>query len=99
MQNTQKQTNKQRKHIYMTYIYVFQALYMHICLAYMHIWQYIPLCTVRTTYIYIYICMQHETLNNHAQATDTAGSSSPHSITIQHSPPEATEGFYQETSR
>ena len=39
--------------------------------------------------------MQHKTLNNHAQATDTAGSSSQHSIMIQQSPPEATEGFYQ----
>ena len=101
MQNTQTQTNKHRKHIYMTYIYIFQALYMHICPAYTHIWQYIPLYTVCAayTYIYIYIYMQCKTLYNHAQATEAAGSSSQHSITIQQSPPEATEGFYQETSR
>ena len=83
----------------MTYIYVYKAPYMHICPAYMHIWQYILLHTAHAAYIYIYIYMQRKTLNNHAQATDTAGSSSQHSITIQQSPPEATKGFYQETSR
>ena len=33
------------------------------------------------------------------KATDTTGSSSQHGIMIQQSPLEATEGFYQETSR
>ena len=73
----------------MTYIYVFQAPYMHICPAYMHIWQYILLRTVHQTvhtiyiYIYIYIYICSETLNNRMQATDAAGSSSQHSIMIQ----------------
>ena len=49
------------------------------CPNYMHIWQYILLNTAHAAYIYI----QHEILNNHAQATDTAGSSSKHRITIQ----------------
>ena len=78
----------------MTYINVFKALYMQICPAYMHIWQYILLCIAHTAYIY----MQCKTLNNCAQATEASGSSSQHSITIQKSPPEATKGFYQETS-
>ena len=43
--------------------------------------------------------MQHETLNNHVQATITTGSCSQHGTTIQQSPPEATSGFYSETSR
>ena len=43
--------------------------------------------------------MQCKTLNNHAQATDAARSSSQHSFTIQWSPPAATEVLYQETSR
>ena len=50
-------------------------------------------------YIYTYIYIVQQTLNNHVQATDAAGSSSQHSIMIQQSPPEATKGFYQETSR
>ena len=93
---------KQKKHgkdVYMTYIYVFKASYMHICPAYRYIWQNITLYTAHTIYIYIYIYMQHKTLNNHAQATDTAGSSSQHSITIYQSPPEAIEGFCLEISR
>ena len=67
---------------------------MHICPVYMHTWQYIPLRTVRAVYIYIYI--QHKTLNNYAQATDAAGSRSQHRIMIQQSPPEADIGFHQE---
>ena len=42
--------------------------------------------------------MQYETQKYRMQASDAAGSSSQHSIMIQQSPPEATEGFYQETS-
>ena len=98
----QKQTKKHGKHIYITYKYICKALYMHICPAYMHIWQNILLHTAHTVYIYIYIYIyiytQRKTLNNHVQDTDATGSSSQHSITIQWSPPEATIGFYQQTS-
>ena len=59
MQLAQKHTNKHGKHIYRAYIYVFQAPYMHMCPAYTHIWQYMPLRSVCTVYIYIY--MQRET--------------------------------------
>ena len=50
-------------------MYVCKALYMHICPAYMHIWQYILLRTVYTAYIYIYIYIyiQCKTLNNYAK--------------------------------
>ena len=96
MKIAQKHTNKHGKHIYRAYIYVFQALYMHICPAYAHIWQYIPLRSVRTTYIYIY--MQRETQKYRMQATSAAGSCSQHGITIHQSPPEATIGFHRETS-
>ena len=71
---------------------------LHICIYTLHIHIYgnkYP-CTQSVQHIYIY--MQCKTLNNCMQATDAAGSSSQHSITIQQSPPEATEGFYQETS-
>ena len=95
MQFPQIHTNKHGKYIYRAYIYVLQALYIHICPVYMHIWQYIPLHSVRATYIY----MQCETQKYHVQATNTAGSCSQHSIMIHQSPPEATIGFYQETSR
>ena len=60
----------------MTYIYVCKAPYMHIYPVYTYIWQYILVQ-------HIYIYMQHGTLNNHAQATNAAGSSSQHSIMMQ----------------
>ena len=43
--------------------------------------------------------MQHETQKFHMQATSAVGSCSQHGITIHQSPPEATIGYYQETSR
>ena len=47
----------------------------------------------------MYMYMQHETLKHHAQATGAAESCSQYGIIIQQNPPEATIGFYQETSR
>ena len=63
-----------------------------------HIYGDIYPCTQPVMHIYIYIYMQYKTLNNHAQATDAAGSCSKHIIMIQKSPPEATKSFYQEIS-
>ena len=56
-------------------MYICQALYMHICPAYMHIWQYILLRTAHAAYIYIYIYTVQKTLNNHVQAIDATQSS------------------------
>ena len=68
--------------------------------AYMHyIYEYMAIYTLAHSPCCKYIHMQHETLNNCMQATDTAGSSNQHSITIQRIPLDATAGFYQETSR
>ena len=89
MQLAQKHTYKHDKHIYRAYIYVFQAPYVHICPAYMHIWPYIALHSVRAAYIYIYTEQDLEIpCTSHA-----AGSCSQHGITIHRSPPEATIGF------
>ena len=42
--------------------------------------------------------MQHKTQKYRTQATSTAGSCRQYGIMIHQSPPEATIGFYQETS-
>ena len=80
---------------------------LHICIYAMQICIYGDIYLGAQTklhiYIYIYIYTnthtQHETLNNHMQATGAAKSCSQHNITIQWSPSEATAGFYRETSQ
>ena len=74
---------------------------LYICIYALHICIYgdIYPCAQPALHICLYIYMQHETLNKRAQATDAERSSSQHSITIQQNPPEATESFYQETSK
>ena len=96
-----KYTQINMENIYIGPIYMFSRL--HICiyaLSYTHIWQYIPFAFsphYHSQHIYIYICSD-ETQKYHVQATSAAGSCSQHSIMIHQSPPEATIGFYQETS-
>ena len=70
---------------------------LHICIYALHILIYGNKYPYAQSKQYIY--MQHKTLSNREQATNTAQSSSQHSILIQQSPPEATEGFYKETSQ
>ena len=86
------------KHIYYgLYICLQGSIYAYMPCIYAYIAIYTFVLSPR--YIYIYIYMQRETQKYHAQATSAAGSCSQYGITIHQSSPEATIGFYQETSQ